>query len=964
VRPCAYLFLVVLLGNDMSYEPQGEKKALHHLGKSVDEFLKIQLDGKNEKQNKDAIVAKMDALQAELGQYTREIERLKALIYDQENLIEKNDNSKRKHALKLDETNNQLHKIRLKFEAQKEQRNKAQISYFSSISRPNNAYPPIQLLDPIFDIENNAIIYALGDVHGWGPGLVTFLLSKKIASIKINGQNIDSVKKLEKVLPSPFAYESGVLLEGPWYYENRLTPPVKLSHVPGAINSIEVIPTTSFLQNGMMIQVGDLADRGDYTELTMDIMRHLVVASRGKAFMLVGNHEEFLMTGNFSGWYKNEEKLGIYDKNKNKDGSLRLDPKLAGIKSGKSAEETQNIYTQFHQSLYHSYSAHLAQLLLAQEYTIRSILDEKSLSRWVGMTQPSLDAHGITDSKLKHLATSRDIKDLTTCLEWLEAVRHAAAKETGVVLAGALVIVSIGHVLALHAESTALGSLTKSEAEELNNPYTTKAGVQISLLPYRYGLLKSTEGSKPQKSPQAHYMWQRDSKVNFARKVASDDLKNAMQMVKQTLPHITNVVHGHTPVTTKGPFTTHNIPVETVKGRVEITNLDYGMSPFYSSRDMTIIGVGKEIETMYIQPEVFEPICLPCQPLAESRKNQSQVIQRPWIQNKQRGGISLIHQREKITIEFICGRGARGERQVTYQTDSKTASFFTKESTKPSSTVTVDELEEVVLVKEYRTGFWRTLQRTPLLSIASARTSKKSQTLARLEEQNQKAKQEERKLQKKKEKEAYELERKRVAMEKEDERKRKKAQTRSNQKSTESPTATTEDLPKPRHLPTPSAVPKPTPVPTSSAIPKPTPVPTSAAIPKPTRVPTSSAIPKPTPVPTSAAIPKPDQAPTPTPVAKPSTEPVEVQLQNPPPAGKGGKNTPTNEILTTPAIPTEMEIDSKTKMYGYQKENPQDEKKKNLPDEKTLQGITNSLKETSGQMDSDIPTNPSTEGVE
>ena len=35
----------------------------------------------------------MDALQAELGQYTREIERLKALIYDQENLIEKNDNS-------------------------------------------------------------------------------------------------------------------------------------------------------------------------------------------------------------------------------------------------------------------------------------------------------------------------------------------------------------------------------------------------------------------------------------------------------------------------------------------------------------------------------------------------------------------------------------------------------------------------------------------------------------------------------------------------------------------------------------------------------------------------------------------------------------------------------------------------------------------------------------------------------
>ena len=925
---------------------------MHHLSTSVDKFLKIQLDGKNEKQNKDMIVAKMDALQAELGGYTKEVERLKALIHEQENLIKKNDDLGRKHALKLDETNNQLQQIRVRFEAQKEQRNQARTSYFNSISRPNNAYPPIQPLDPVFDIENNAKIHALGDVHGWGPGLLTFLLSNEIASVKINGQSINSAKKLEKVLPSPSAYESGVLLEGPWYYENRLTPPVKLSNVPGAIYSIEVIPTTSFLQKGMMIQVGDLADRGDYTELTIDIMRHLVVASKGKAFMLVGNHEEFLLTGNFSGWYKNEEKLGIYDKNKNKDGSLRLDPKLAGIKSGKSAEDTHKIHTQFHQSLYHSYSAHLAQLLLAQEYTIRSILDEKSHARWVGMTQPSLDAHGITDSKLKHLATSRDINDLTTCLEWLEAVRHAAAKETGVVLAGALVIFSIGHVLALHAESTALGSLTKSEAEELNNPYTTKSGVQISLLPYRYGLLKSTDGSKPQKSPQAHYMWQRDSRVNFARKVASDDLKKAMQMVKQTLPHITNVVHGHTPVTTKGPFTTHNIPVETAKGRVEVTNLDYGMSPFYSSRDMTKIGVGKEIETMYIQPEVFEPTCLPCQPLSISRKNQTQVYQRPWIQKKQRGKISLIHQRETITIEFICGRGARGERQVTYITDSKTTGFFTKESTKPSSKVTIDELEDVYLIKENRTGLWRTLQRTPLLRIASARTSQKSQTLARLEDQNKKAKQEEMKLQKKKEMEAYELERKRVAMEKEDERKRKKAQARSNQRRTESPTATTENLPKPNHLPTPSAVPK-------SA-----PVPTPATVPKPDQVPTPTTVPKPTPVPTPATVPKPDQAPTPTTVTKPGTEPVEVQLQNPPSAEMEGKNTPVNEIQTSPAIPTEMEIDSKTKLYDERKENPQDEKKKSLPDGETLQGITNSLKETSGQMDSDIPTNSSTEGAE
>ena len=75
----------------------------------------------------------------------------------------------------------------------------------------------------------------------------------------------------------------------------------------------------------------------------------------------------------------------------------------------------------------------------------------------------------------------------------------------------------------------------------------------------------------------------------------------------------------------------------------------------------------------------------------------------------------------------------------------------------------------------------------------------------------------------------------------------------------------------------------------------------------------------------------------------------------------GGKNTPTNEILTSPVIPTEIEIDSKTKLYNDRKENPQNEKKKSLPDGETLQGITNSLKEASGQMDSDIPTTSSTE---
>jgi outer membrane biosynthesis protein TonB len=143
-------------------------------------------------------------------------------------------------------------------------------------------------------------------------------------------------------------------------------------------------------------------------------------------------------------------------------------------------------------------------------------------------------------------------------------------------------------------------------------------------------------------------------------------------------------------------------------------------------------------------------------------------------------------------------------------------------------------------------------------------------------------------------------------------------------------------------------------------------VPTPAEVPKPEQVPTPAEVPKPEQVPTPAEVPKPDPvlAPGAVPKSNTGTETVGAQPQNLPSAGKGGKNTLPVETVTPPPIPPIIETDSKEKLYETRRDDSQDAKKSNLPDGKTLEGITNSLQETSNQMDSDIPTTSSTEGVE
>ncbi|MDA7846089.1 metallophosphoesterase [Euryarchaeota archaeon] len=758
----------------MSYKPQGDTRVLSELEKAHEEFKNLQNQGKKAKNTKTIITNQINTIKINIDEHQKEILRLNQLIEVENNKINSNNETKAIHTDELEDNQKQLQLINERFQEQRRKRDKARESYYSSIPKGSLSQTRIGLFKSEMNPEKVTTIYGLGDVHGWAPGLITFLIGQNIAKIKINGLAITSAKDLQAILPNPSTYEGGLQLEGPWFHNNNISPPQTWDHSPGAIRSVEVEPLPTFLQEGLVVQVGDLADRGDYTELTFEVMRQLIVSSKGKAFMLLGNHEEFLVSGNFASWLKNEEKLGVYSPVKNKEGSIRLDPKIAGHKRAKTTEETGTQITEFHQSLFHSYSAHLAQLLLGQEFTIRSLLDTESAKRWAALTQPSLDVAGINNEQLEHLATTKNIEDLPKCLEWLEAVRRKASEEAGLVLAGAPVVCSIGHVMALHAESNALEKLTDEEKASINQPYRTKQGAQISLLPYTFGLL----GPGKPKSPHAHLMWQRDSNVNFYKKVASTDLKRAMESVKKAFPHISSIIHGHTPITTKGDYTTHEISIDTSKGKLNIINLDYGMSPWYSSRDMNLSGVGKIIKTINKRPSIFDPALTPVE-----SSIRSHLTSRPWIEQCQEGMIRGKYRKDSFQIDFKYNLRPSRPSEITFKSQGHKFGFISPQQGLITirSEITVPANESILLVHQERKGFFQTVQMTPILQIG--KTAKKNQDLRieQLREENRKAIiLGEKKAKEKIQKEEYERHRKQQILEKEDAAKREKAEARTS----------------------------------------------------------------------------------------------------------------------------------------------------------------------------------------
>ena len=415
------------------------------------------------------------------------------------------------------------------------------------------------------DIGNGDInIRTLGDVHGWGPGLLAFLLQNELATVTLNGE-IYTEEKLPSQFLSPFEYFSErVFIEGPWLDRSPYITPGEIGEIfRGQVDSIDITPSSKLTNDSIFIQVGDLIDRGDWSELTLETMRQLIQKSPANTLSLVGNHEAFLIDYSFKSWLKNEQRNEFDRSRENIAGSIRLDKKRAGSQSSRN---------EFQKSVFSSYSAHYAHLLLTQEYRLRMSLNDRSLDRLKSITQPSLDLASIDDSELERIATSNDWGVIERSLEWLDAVRK---EEASMALAGAVCMFSVGHSLFLHAESTALMQVTDEDWSEFGDPFKTKTGAEYRMLFYATADKKGDEKIKSRHYP---LLWTRSKGTRWLLDEVPSELEEAVEELAERMPWITNIYHGHTPIKQ-----VHTLNVDTDSASIKVTNLDWSWTPPYLS---------------------------------------------------------------------------------------------------------------------------------------------------------------------------------------------------------------------------------------------------------------------------------------------------------------------------------------------------------------------------------------------
>ncbi|SVC57310.1 uncharacterized protein METZ01_LOCUS310164, partial [marine metagenome] len=133
-------------------------------------------------------------------------------------------------------------------------------------------------------------LHAFGDIHGWAPGLITYLISHKLASISIDDKDLGSDGSVDEAAMAELfgrpkdGSEPSAGLRG---FPRNPSPVNGEGH--GSIRARWIADDdTAF------VQIGDVFDRADHSEVACEILRQLIIDAPNRVFVLVGNHEQFM----------------------------------------------------------------------------------------------------------------------------------------------------------------------------------------------------------------------------------------------------------------------------------------------------------------------------------------------------------------------------------------------------------------------------------------------------------------------------------------------------------------------------------------------------------------------------------------------------------------------------------------------------------------------------------------------
>lgn len=425
-------------------------------------------------------------------------------------------------------------------------------------------------------------VHALGDLHGWAPGLITYLIQHRLAEIEIDGYPMQTkdgdlhVENLNATFQSPIVKwhnlpKSGLKDQpgGEWFgVQNG-------GH--GAVRARWIAdPGVAF------VQVGDIFDRADHSELAAEILRQLLLDAPGRVFVLVGNHEQFMLENDFSNWAHNEVRSAYTD---------HVQPKK-GVRAHFRFYNPAIDQDEMMEEVFSRYKASVWTLFLTQGAVLEKLgwLDKSLTKKWdlQGMLNPGW-----------------------TPYEHAVQLRHQAKK--GESIPGAISALTMNDILFHHAEPAAHQADRDGNLLELHKTISTQRhpGLnEFKMQMYRYGG-ESLHGSEDQR-----LLWARGSSSG-----ANSGNPSAQQHIEDlavSWPGLHRIVHGHTPTVGLSEFNAvtsgESRPVsydadavhhQAAKGRanrVRVHNIDEGMSPVYHAHanddpyDPTRVPIGLRME--------------------------------------------------------------------------------------------------------------------------------------------------------------------------------------------------------------------------------------------------------------------------------------------------------------------------------------------------------------------------------
>ena len=193
----------------------------------------------------------------------------------------------------------------------------------------------------------------------------------------------------------------------------------------------------------LIVQVGDLIDRGDHNEIILELMRQIMIKSPGSALNLIGNHEAWVIEGDFTTWRTNEDRFRMHGRPR--PGTTIHDPLMTGAES---LDESMQIS-------FNILEGALGALLLTQHFSIMEGMSSSDAKKFSEAYSESFKCLPMSIDSLRK-STLKGGWELHELGRSILNIWRYESKNQEILIPGAYNLISIAKNVFCHAEPNGL----------------------------------------------------------------------------------------------------------------------------------------------------------------------------------------------------------------------------------------------------------------------------------------------------------------------------------------------------------------------------------------------------------------------------------------------------------------------------------------------------------------------------